>query len=116
MSQATSAHPPVELSADERAELLAALSAPLPSIPSRYLYDDHGSALFEQITDLPEYYQTRTERQILETEADRILEATNAVHLGELGSGKELVRGSDSSDSRIGATSLGGVPFTWSRI
>ncbi len=87
MSQATSAHPPVELSADERAELLAALSAPLPSIPSRYLYDDHGSALFEQITDLPEYYQTRTERQILETEADRILEATNAVHLGELGSG-----------------------------
>jgi L-histidine N-alpha-methyltransferase len=37
------------------------------AIPSAYFYDDRGSALFQQITELPEYYLTRSEREILET-------------------------------------------------
>lgn len=35
-------------------------------IPPKFFYDARGSVLFEQITELPEYYQTRTERKILE--------------------------------------------------
>ena len=40
-----------------------------------HLYDDRGSDLFEQISELPEYYLTRTENAILEKEAPRIIEA-----------------------------------------
>jgi L-histidine N-alpha-methyltransferase len=41
------------------------LSVKPRSIPARWLYDHSGSHIFEAITDLPEYYQTRTERAIL---------------------------------------------------
>jgi L-histidine N-alpha-methyltransferase len=56
-------------------------------ISSRYFYDDLGSRLFEMICDLPEYYQTRTERQILSQVADRIAKVTAAREVVELGSG-----------------------------
>ncbi|CAA9521064.1 MAG: FIG00636833: hypothetical protein [uncultured Sphingosinicella sp.] len=49
-----------------RADVLAGLAAPIPAIPARWLYDRRGSELFEAITDLPEYYLTRTERGLLE--------------------------------------------------
>ena len=42
-------------------EVRASLMAPVPFLPSKYFYDDAGRRLFEQITELPEYYQTRTE-------------------------------------------------------
>ncbi|MFQ5990732.1 MAG: L-histidine N(alpha)-methyltransferase, partial [Candidatus Methylomirabilales bacterium] len=35
-------------------------------LQSKYFYDARGAELFEQITELPEYYQTRTERALLE--------------------------------------------------
>lgn len=76
-----------ELSAQERDELRAGLQAPLPTIPSRYLYDDHGSELFEQITEVPEYYQTRTELAILRDQSDAIIADADALRLAELGSG-----------------------------
>jgi L-histidine N-alpha-methyltransferase len=41
-------------------------------IPPRWFYDHRGSELFEAITDLPEYYPTRTERAILDAHADDI--------------------------------------------
>jgi len=70
------------------AEIRAGLSAqPLPWLPSKYFYDDRGSALFEQITRLPEYYQTRTEEGILERVAGEVVAATRPVELCELGSG-----------------------------
>jgi L-histidine N-alpha-methyltransferase len=70
------------------AEVRAGLSAqPLPWLPSKYFYDDRGSALFEQITRLPEYYPTRTEEGILERVAGEIVAATRPVELCELGSG-----------------------------
>jgi len=48
-----------------RDELLAGLLAPGASIAPKYFYDTLGSALFEAITELDEYYPTRTERAIL---------------------------------------------------
>jgi L-histidine N-alpha-methyltransferase len=71
--------------ADEVREGLRA--GPLPALPSKYFYDDRGSALFEEITRLPEYYQTRTELAILETIADEVVEAAQPRELCELGSG-----------------------------
>ncbi len=70
------------------AEVRAGLSAqPLPSLPSKYFYDDRGSALFERITELPEYYQTRTEEVILDRFAGRVVAAARPIELCELGSG-----------------------------
>ena len=43
------------------ADVLAGLSKPQKELPCRWFYDTRGSELFEQITDLPEYYPTRTE-------------------------------------------------------
>jgi dimethylhistidine N-methyltransferase len=48
-----------------RADVIAGLSAPRKTLPSRWLYDDLGCELFEQITGLDEYYPTRTETAIL---------------------------------------------------
>lgn len=58
-----------------------------PQIAARYFYDDRGSRLFEALTELPEYYQTRTERALLESIADEVVEITEASELVELGSG-----------------------------
>ena len=62
------------------------LSTP-KKFPTKYFYDDWGSTLFEQICELPEYYQTRTEHQLLEAVADDIVAQTGADELVELGSG-----------------------------
>jgi dimethylhistidine N-methyltransferase len=48
-----------------RADVLAGLAQPHKAVPARWLYDDAGSALFEEITRLPEYYPTRAETEIL---------------------------------------------------
>jgi L-histidine Nalpha-methyltransferase len=48
-----------------RADVLAGLAEPQKVIPARWFYDRAGSELFERITDLPEYYPTRAEREIL---------------------------------------------------
>ena len=47
-----------------RDDVLAGLSAPVPAIPARWLYDHRGSELFDEITRLPSYYPTRTETAI----------------------------------------------------
>lgn len=57
------------------------------TLPARYFYDDRGSELFEQICQLPEYYLTRTETQILEEFASDIAYLTGDCELVELGSG-----------------------------
>ncbi|MFQ5349174.1 MAG: L-histidine N(alpha)-methyltransferase [Thermoanaerobaculia bacterium] len=71
----------------ELATLAAALQETPRRIPSRYFYDRRGSELFERITELPEYYPTRTERRLLEEVADEIARSTAAEELVELGSG-----------------------------
>lgn len=57
------------------------------SLPPRWFYDTVGSKLFEEITRLPEYYPTRTERRILAERSPDILAAAGADVLVELGSG-----------------------------
>ena len=53
----------------------------------KYFYDERGSQLFEKITELPEYYQTRTEASILKERSWEIMERTRCSELVELGSG-----------------------------
>ena len=65
------------------------LSAPR-RLESRFLYDSEGSALFDRITQLPEYYLTRSETSILVANSARIREITGPVTLLELGSGSAL--------------------------
>ena len=68
-------------------ELRQGLLAYPKRLPSKYFYDHRGSELFEQITKLPEYYPTRTERALLENVADQISRVTEAEELVELGAG-----------------------------
>ena len=71
-----------------RADVLEGLSRPHKALPSKWLYDEAGSALFERICDLPEYYPTRTELALLEEAVGPIAEdvAKGGV-LVEFGSG-----------------------------
>ncbi len=72
---------------DERALLRESLLRPLPEVPPRYFYDDVGSELFERITQLDAYYQTRTEVSILERFGGEIMAQASPRHIVELGSG-----------------------------
>jgi L-histidine Nalpha-methyltransferase len=79
--------PPGFLADSLRADARAGLTATPKSLPPKWFYDANGSALFEKITELPEYYPTRAERSILTAEAGRIASLTRAATLAELGSG-----------------------------
>ncbi len=75
---------------DERSlanDVLDGLTRPFKEIPAKHFYDARGSELFERICELPEYYPTRTEREILLARADGIVRRTRAGELVELGSG-----------------------------
>ena len=67
-------------------DVLAGLSAYVPAVPARWLYDHRGSELFDEITRLPSYYPTRTEtallKQIMPEIASRIQGGTAVVELG----------------------------------
>jgi len=56
-------------------DAIAGLSATPKRLPAKYFYDAAGSALFEEITELPEYYLTRTELALLETRAPELAKA-----------------------------------------
>ncbi|CCK25711.1 s-adenosyl-L-methionine-dependentmethyltransferase [Streptomyces davaonensis JCM 4913] len=70
-----------------RADVLHGLTRTPKTLPPKWFYDAVGSELFEQITELPEYYPTRAEREILIARAPEIAAATRARTLVELGSG-----------------------------
>jgi L-histidine N-alpha-methyltransferase len=78
---------PDDLRAGMRADVARGLQATPKELASKYFYDEEGSALFDAITRLPEYYPTRTERSILATRADEIAARSGADTLIELGSG-----------------------------
>jgi L-histidine N-alpha-methyltransferase len=63
------------------------LSCPFKELPPKYFYDERGSELFERITEQPEYYPTRCEREILADRAGEIVAAASPSTLIELGSG-----------------------------
>src|SRR3954468_8803058 len=68
-------------------DVRAGLTATPKTLPPKYFYDARGSELFDEITRLPEYYPTRTERAILAAHAGEIAAASGAEVLVELGSG-----------------------------
>ncbi|MCX5063173.1 L-histidine N(alpha)-methyltransferase [Streptomyces sp. NBC_00201] len=70
-----------------RADVRHGLAGTPKTLPPKWFYDAHGSDLFEQITELDEYYPTRAEREILIARSAEIAEATHARTLIELGSG-----------------------------
>jgi len=75
------------LAASLRSDALAGLTTTPKTLPPKWFYDAEGSALFEKITELPEYYPTRAERSILRAAATEIAAASGAHELVELGSG-----------------------------
>jgi dimethylhistidine N-methyltransferase len=72
-------------------EAVAGLSQPQKTLPCKFLYDEEGSRLFNEICELEEYYPTRTENQILR---DNINEIANLIgsecRLVEFGSGASI--------------------------
>ncbi|MBC9725983.1 L-histidine N(alpha)-methyltransferase [Streptomyces sp. TRM68367] len=70
-----------------RADVHQGLTSSPRTLPPKWFYDAHGSDLFEKITELPEYYPTRAEREILVARSGEIAAATGARTLVELGSG-----------------------------
>jgi L-histidine N-alpha-methyltransferase len=71
-------------------DVRAGLTAHPKTLPPKYFYDELGSALFEAITLLPEYYLTRAETEILSTRADEIIAKVEPTRLVELGSGSAV--------------------------
>jgi L-histidine Nalpha-methyltransferase len=78
---------PADLESALREDALRGLTATPKRLSPKWHYDARGSALFEKITRLPEYYLTRCERSILEAHAADIAAEARAGTLIELGSG-----------------------------
>jgi L-histidine Nalpha-methyltransferase len=78
-----------QLDAALRADVRRGLGRPASQreLPPKWFYDDLGCELFDQITRLPEYYPTETERSILRAAAAEIARRSGADTLVELGSG-----------------------------
>jgi len=69
-------------------EVLAGLSKSPRQLPCKFFYDEHGAQLFQQICNLPEYYVTRTEIQILRLHGAEIADALGPqIELIGLGTG-----------------------------
>jgi L-histidine N-alpha-methyltransferase len=77
-----------------REALTGLTTTPQKSLSPWLFYDELGSQLFEEITALPEYYLTRTERDLFTTHADEIfLELVSPVTIAELGAGSAAKTG-----------------------
>jgi len=85
-----------------RQDVMEGLTGEPKTLPPKWFYDERGSALFEDITRLPEYYPTRAEREILAERAAEIAVATRADTLLELGAGS-------GEKTRILLDALGGT-------
>jgi len=79
--------PPGSASAALVQDVRRGLGSPPLTLPPKWLYDDEGSRLFDQITRLPQYYPTEAEREVLMSRADDVARLSGATTLVELGSG-----------------------------
>lgn len=70
-----------------RKEIIEGLFSTQKYISSKFFYDEKGSKLFEDITQLPEYYPTRTEKSILKRIAPNLMSNIKNIDIIELGSG-----------------------------
>ena len=84
-------HDSTSVESSQRSEFLRdvveGLSQEQKRISPKYFYDAKGSALFDQICELKEYYPTRTELGLLKESAEEIVEIVDGQHLIEFGSG-----------------------------
>jgi L-histidine N-alpha-methyltransferase len=78
---------PADFDAQLLRDVRNGLTSTPKTLPSIYFYDDHGSDLFDQITELPEYYLTRLETEILEQHADELIARFRPHELMEIGAG-----------------------------
>jgi len=76
-----------DLETQLRADARFGLTSLPKTLPPRWFYDATGSKLYEQITELPEYYPYRAEQEILRDQSDQIAAISGAQALVELGSG-----------------------------
>ncbi|MEW2499619.1 L-histidine N(alpha)-methyltransferase [Amycolatopsis sp. NPDC047767] len=76
-----------DVAGELRADVRTGLTAEQKWLPPKWFYDAEGSELFEKITELPEYYPTRSEREVLAARAGDVARLTDAHTLVELGSG-----------------------------
>lgn len=96
-------------------DIAQGLSAPHKYIPCQYFYDERGSWLFQQIMQLPEYYLTACETDILEKKGEELLQAFQgngkAFNLIDLGAG-------DATKTKIllGQYVQQGVPFSYTPV
>ena len=82
MSEVTLSFPDLHPDTDDlAADVLTGFARTQKSIPPKYFYDEEGSRLFDAITELPEYYPTRTETAILRAYADDIAQKAGTGHL-----------------------------------
>jgi len=100
-----------QLEAALRADVAAGLTSTPKELPSKWFYDEEGSALFDTITRLEEYYPTRRERAILRARAREVAEITGAEMLIELGSGTSEKTRILLDALRTAGTLRGFVPF-----
>ncbi len=98
---------PGDLRSDLERDARVGLTAAEKWLPPKYFYDARGSELFEEITRLPEYYQTRTEAALLRAYAAQIGHVAHADTLLELGSGSSektrLLLDALAGDGRLSA-------------
>ncbi|MCJ2182142.1 L-histidine N(alpha)-methyltransferase [Novosphingobium sp. 1949] len=74
-----------------RTDVLSGLAGRAKSIPARWLYDETGSEIFEEITQAPEYYPTRTETALLRAHSADVVRQSGAdAPVVEFGSGSSL--------------------------
>lgn len=72
-------------------DAIAGLSEEQKQLPSKYFYDEEGSRIFDEITELPEYYPTRTEAEIMRLHAGEMADVLGkGVLLVEYGSGSSV--------------------------
>ena len=71
-------------------QILEGLKRRPRALPCKFLYDSHGSQLFEEICERPEYYQTRTENALLRENAASIVDLCRPDEILELGSGSSV--------------------------
>lgn len=87
----------------------------VPSVPTKWLYDDRGSRLFDEITRVPEYYPTRRETEILTSHAVDIAQAADAQLVAEFGSGtstkSRLLLAACASEAAVAGTELTYLPI-----
>lgn len=97
------------------ADIVTGLSKKPKKLSSKYFYDNEGSRLFQQIMDLPEYYLTRTETHIFQTQKKEIIfslnQAKTPFSLVDLGAG-------DAAKTKILLQELinQDLPFTYTPI